>query len=334
MKHSYSSISTYINCPFKWAQIYIEGKRFKPNKFALIGQCFHEIIESYLNSRETLLDGYDKYIFDESLKSFNKLQLWLNDLICNNSENTLYIEKQHAVNEHRNTCDFFSDTAKLRGKLDLLILNDTETNIAQLIDFKSGKNPADPLQMYIYSELVFKNYPKVNEIFIQTVYPNIADTRSQYGFRVDEYKLTPENTTNEISTIYDIIDEIEMEYEYKCRPNEYCAWCDFHSECPSMQKTLSIVRTEHSTDLVTKEQAQTAIQMIYLAKSWIQQADTKLKKYVDEHGDIETNEGRYTKSTYIERRFDSGLFKQENPELYEKYRIEHEKTRYELKKNK
>jgi len=147
---SYSSISTFKQCPRKYYRLKVLKDIKEPEAdYLLYGVAVHKAAEDYVR------DGVEipaKY-------GFIKPQI---DLLLK-IEGTKHCELKMGLTQELDACDFFADNVWWRGVADLVIINGED---AYLIDYKTGKSAqyADTKQLELLSLALFRHFPAVKNI--------------------------------------------------------------------------------------------------------------------------------------------------------------------------
>lgn len=227
-RFSYSKITTFFDCSRYWQLYYIE--KIRPTTVdpaAQRGIDLHKLYEQLMkaNGDEEVCKQIRKAFIQEFPTEFLKFKKWLKDeaSLPDGPNKTFEIELQ--------TTQPLMDTSIpvwLYGLIDYLNTNIHDSSF--VVDYKSGKNMADPHyadQAAIYALLVFDNYPQVQTI-TTTLY-NISDMMKQGFVEENSYEFQRERDEENLRlTVSKLIDEIIMSVEagkFVRTPNIRCRYC-------------------------------------------------------------------------------------------------------------
>lgn len=209
-KLSFSSISNYLNCPRKFYEVNVTYS-WRDASFATAkGEDIHGKIEKYITGQTEALD----VPVDTRLKG---LMPSYRDLYATQgmeaSTHKVCVEKQYAVDENFQPCEWKSPKAILRGKVDFSIEYPTHMEI---IDWKSGKKRSNSLQAHIYGLLVW---------------PTVSVSKMTCSFDYldkglgDCYNITEKG----LGTTKQIVEKVLEAKDFPERRNPLCPWCPVKS---------------------------------------------------------------------------------------------------------
>jgi len=173
---SYSSISTFKQCPKKYYHLKVaKDVKDKGNAATFYGNEVHKAAEHYIRDGEPIPAklNYVKKILD----AFNRI------------EGEKHCEIRMAVSKENNVykpTSFFAKDVWWRGIVDLLIINGEK---AYIVDYKTGKNAkyADTKQLDLMAGATFVNYPQVKVIKSALAYV-VSNEFIKKKHTVDMYK--------------------------------------------------------------------------------------------------------------------------------------------------
>lgn len=204
---SYSSLSNYEKCPFKYYLAKIEGIAEEVGGAAKRGTRIHEAIERYLNFEEDELP-------DVVWKSFgNELEAA--------REAGAEAELEFAFDDLWEPTSW--DDAWVRGKIDLVVRDKS-----LIVDFKTGKfypNHREQASLYALAamELGITEEPCVEFWYID------LDDVMEWEFKKRDYKSLRDSWNYRGM-------RLQNEDRWDPRPGPYCKWCAFRSkkggQCP------------------------------------------------------------------------------------------------------
>ncbi len=210
-----SQVNAYLECPFKWKKIYVEGTRSKPSPAQKRGIKIHRKIEQFYKDPKP----------DEDLKNLIEFERKrAKDLIKEGKLQEKYVKPLFQE------LKLFNADIGLKGTMDAVFINPKDDGLI-CVDWKTGKHYGNGLDNYklelcVYAELVNhsgKTDEKVKYIGI---------------FFTDLGKLFFEEIKQEdIDEMYRVVDEVRKGIESgECEPkkNQWCWFCQFKRECPLM----------------------------------------------------------------------------------------------------
>lgn len=202
---SYSNISTYYECPYKFFLNNIYNLNdFIPSFDQFIGSLFHHILEIGLIDDIDIDKEYENFIQKEQRILSNKEKFFLDKL----KEVSIFvietIREQYKHTLHNSTsfeqrCEIVIDNpikTKIKGFVDKIIQYD---NDALIVDYKTNQSKVNcdlfefglNLQLPIYLYLLKKTAPKVNVVglYLQHIIPskkyNLNDPEARSNARKD-----------------------------------------------------------------------------------------------------------------------------------------------------
>ncbi len=230
---SYSKISSFLKCPFKFYQAYILKKQEPVSSALLLGRAVHSAIEKILKedvSIETVTDKYPDLMIDSSYKEMIMSAL-MNPVTS--MENTM-IERKAAFNQDWELTGWLSKDVVFRGVFDLMAEQDGRGFV---VDWKTSRKPYpdDKEQMRAYAFLTFKMNPELNTVTTMLEY-------LRTGYR-DEMSFTKDEVQDIQDYIEGIAEEINNTVEWEAKSNQFCGYCGFRSECPLYEASYDMVKS-------------------------------------------------------------------------------------------
>lgn len=203
---SYSSLTTFENCPWRW---YMEKTKQVPRKTgvsALWGLDVHKALELVLNG-EQLDERYECY------SDYVNVLLTYKD-----KADMCFIEQKLAVDDQWRACGFDDKHAYIRGIVDFCTIR--SDGVAHLIDHKTG-NKRETMQLHLQAALVFATYEQVEKI-----------TAMFYWMKFDDitvYRFTRDRDFVELCKYFDalvtaVVNDCRTGY-YPKRPGPLCRFC-------------------------------------------------------------------------------------------------------------
>ena len=257
--YSPSNLKTFA-CPYKWKQIYKEGRRFEAGEPAQIGKDLHSAIDAHLTDKEHTFKYPDAKIMFESFLDHG----W--PLI--NEENILMVEELLR-------CEI--DGADLGGYPDLV--TDEGNNVAYLWDWKTDRRVRsheevenDP-QLKFYAALLANEYPYFTAFRCRLVFV-------RYKCTVREFTITRQEALDYLETIMMTVKRIEDEEEFKPVPSSECSFCQFYEECSDK------INMPIAPVLDTPSSAKNIVNLLIYFGKIKKEYETILKKYASDNGSI------------------------------------------------
>ena len=147
---SYSSISTFQQCPQKYYRMRIKRDIIEPpQEHLLYGTAVHTAAEEYVRDGTPIPE---KFAFiKKHLDALVKIK------------GTKYCEYEMGLTKNLDACEFSSKDVWWRGIADLIIINGDKCH---LVDYKTSKSSkfADTKQLELLSLAIFKHFPKVKKV--------------------------------------------------------------------------------------------------------------------------------------------------------------------------
>lgn len=174
---SYSNIKAFEQCPKQFYHVKHKAEYpFVETEAIREGNAFHKAAENYIGEGRKLPAkfSYAKPVLDS----------------LNAKKGKKFVELKMGITYDLEPCTFFSKKVWIRGIIDLLIV-DSESGIAWVIDYKTGKNTkyADVDQLELMSLLVFAHYPEVKETRSGLVFVKADELIRKKYHKIDRSKL-------------------------------------------------------------------------------------------------------------------------------------------------
>lgn len=208
MIHSYTSISTFGNCPAQFYARYIQKIPVPETPEMRAGTEAHKALENRL-------------LHDYPLPP----HLVQCEPICASidKKRTAQLEVRMAVTRDLKDTTFFDAGGYLRGVLDILMCN-TDFTTAFIGDWKTGKNreaQSEPLQLMIFAAFVFSYYDTVQTVTATNIY-----TRTGQMGAVNKWQRSELSSLwRHIIPLIDEIEQAERDGKWPETPSGLCGWC-------------------------------------------------------------------------------------------------------------
>jgi len=212
LSHSYSSIKLYENCPLRYfRQRIVKDVIDEGGEASKYGERVHAFLETRLKENTLLPQEVAHY---ESLCSSV-------ERIAHNGE--LFVEKELVLTDNLTPTTWWEPDAWLRSKLDILVISG---DMANVMDWKTGKRNADQFQMQLFAAQVFKHYPEVTRVKTSLVWLKdmAMDTETYYHSGVNTI------WAEVMKRIQRINDSLEHD-NWPAKPSGLCRYCPARHNC-------------------------------------------------------------------------------------------------------
>jgi len=212
LSHSYSSIKLYENCPLRYfRQRIVKDVVDEGGEASKYGERVHAFLETRLKENTLLPQEVAHY---ESLCSSV-------ERIAHNGE--LFVEKELVLTDNLTPTTWWEPDAWLRSKLDILVISG---DMANVMDWKTGKRNADQFQMQLFAAQVFKHYPEVTRVKTSLVWLKdmAMDTETYYHSGVNTI------WAEVMKRIQRINDSLEHD-NWPAKPSGLCRYCPARHNC-------------------------------------------------------------------------------------------------------
>ena len=214
LSHSYSSIKLYENCPYRYfRQRVVKDIVDAGGEASKYGERIHEYLEHRLKANSLLPQEIAHY-----------------EPLCSSVERIskggeLHIEKELVLSENLTPTGWWDADAWLRSKLDILVING---NMANVMDWKTGKRKTDQFQMELFAAQVFKHYPEVTMVKTSLVWLKTFEIDTETYLRGDVNAIWAE-VMKRIQRIHTSLDHDN----WPAKPSGLCRFCPARHDCDS-----------------------------------------------------------------------------------------------------
>lgn len=208
MKHSYSSINCFKNCPRQWEAKYLTYTyKDTGNEFNRWGTKVHSHFEARLKTATPL---------PPELASMEPIMG-----IVGRMPGTLAVEQKLAVNVSLAPTDYKAPDAYIRGIIDLSKIAGANAVVA---DYKTGKVRDDFYQLELSALLLMANFPDVQTVLTMFLWSKVGT------FTKEEYNhLQKQNMWNKIVSDTVRIEQAAARKEFPPKRSGLCGWCHLHT---------------------------------------------------------------------------------------------------------
>ena len=212
LSHSYSSIKLYENCPLRYfRQRIVKDVIDEGGEASKYGERVHAFLETRLKENTLLPQEVAHY---ESLCSSV-------ERIAQGGE--LFVEKELVLTDNLTPTTWWEPDAWLRSKLDILVIGG---DMANVMDWKTGKRNADQFQMQLFAAQVFKHYPEVTRVKTSLVWLKDMAMDTEVYYRSGVNTIWAEV----MKRIQRINDSLEHD-NWPAKPSGLCRYCPARHNC-------------------------------------------------------------------------------------------------------
>jgi predicted RecB family nuclease len=214
LSHSYSSIKLYENCPYRYfRQRVVKDVVDEGGEASKYGERIHQYLEVRLKDNHSLPQEVAHY--EPLCKSVERIA----------TGGELHIEKELVLSDNLTPTGWWDADAWLRSKLDILVING---NLANVMDWKTGKRNADQFQMQLFAAQVFKHFPDVQSVRTSLVWLKTMEMDTETYFRADVNAIWAD-VMKRIQRIH-----TSLEHDnWPARPSGLCRFCPARHDCDS-----------------------------------------------------------------------------------------------------
>ncbi len=271
MVYSYSSLSTYMQCPYAFKKYYIDKVKTLGGAAANVGTYVHESIRA-------TLQGEEQPFINLSLGALNEAEDFIKDSdmilsVIDNEYNPVEIISEQDIFVDRNfkVVEPNDENSMLRGIVDLII-EDLNGDLI-VFDWKTGKSEPDTLQLFIYAILVDAKYGTL---------PKEVGFIKIRNKSFTTIPVEPETIEAVKKYILKLVDVIENDTEFTPKIGTHCSYCSVIHACPLAQD-LNI------PDLTTKENIILALQKAHVLKNLANDIEKRVKETLDKNDVVEND---------------------------------------------
>jgi RecB family exonuclease len=230
---SYSSISTYIECPLKFKLKYIDGYFEKPKPYFSFGSSLHDALEFMYSFRPPPPS------LEDVLKYFEKN--WISKGYASEEEEEGYFSygKEILREYYRENIKDLKPPVAVEYKFDIEIdgipvtgyidrIDKLEGGSAEIIDYKSGKNVFDKSQVEKNEQLTLYQIAVEDSIGMDVAKLTLYHLPSQTPVSVDS---RDKNKMEKLKRKIHEVSENIAKGNFEAKRGRFCP-CDFPEHCP------------------------------------------------------------------------------------------------------
>lgn len=220
---SFSRLSDFETCPLKFKAKYItkDYPDESNNPAFEKGNAIHKQLEDYINYKKSTEAARPAMgsVAQNLVPMIDNLHK-----VCNGN---IFGEKQIAVNQNWEKCDWFAppSVVKYRAIIDMLAFVNDRTLLVN--DFKSGKvrpyEEGETTQLKLTAAIMFSLYPKIEEIITSYLFVEHKST-VKVTFKREQLEVLKAPFDRAYAAV-----QVEKEFAFK--KNRYCNWC-LYQDCP------------------------------------------------------------------------------------------------------
>jgi len=293
--YSYSKISLFQKCPYAWKLAYLDHIEPKKHPSLELGSLVHKIIAVYIESLKDRAEQSNHSLLEKIIAQYagdkqDELLPFLSSIksfiLLPSIEPQVEIEL--ALDSNFLPCDFQSDDAFVRGKIDYTyVIEDT----AVVIDWKT--NQVLPCEDEIKKDWQTRFYTLLlDPLLPDNVTKFVVELNYLRHSKVRKLEI-PRDSVNEVRKwILSCVEKIESEENFSPTPGDWCSLCGYLHRCSVARSVLAPVAEEPLIEKLP-EKINSLEQAIKLAGALkvIDQVRTKvhnlLKEWVAEHGPVQ-----------------------------------------------
>jgi hypothetical protein len=205
---SFSALSDFINCPFKYWAVRVGKIVSDVNAANSQGEDYHRDFEMYVSKGMRLKPELVRF-----QPVLDKLK---------HAPGQIVTEGQYALDQNYNPCGFKDwDNAWVRAVTDVSILNGIKCST---VDYKFGKPRKDPDQNALVAGVLMQTYPQLQEV------------NTAYWYVMHDKVVRDRYTRDDIPAIWNRflpnvnkLAQAKTRDEWPKQPNPLCGWCPVHS---------------------------------------------------------------------------------------------------------
>jgi hypothetical protein len=214
LSHSYSSIKLYENCPYRYfRQRVVKDVIDEGGEASKHGERIHQYLEVRLKENAALPQEIAHY--EPLCASIERIS----------EGGELLIEHELVLTENLTPTGWWDSDAWLRSKLDILVING---DLANVMDWKTGKRNADQFQMQLFAAQVFQNYPDIQTVKTSLVWLKTMEMDTEVYQRAQMNDLWAD-TMKRIQRIYKSLEHDN----WPAKPSGLCRFCPARHDCDS-----------------------------------------------------------------------------------------------------
>lgn len=225
---SWSRLSTYLECPYKFKAQYID-KDYpddSDNPHFARGSRIHKQVEDYINFKKTAGETFGSA---PAMSSEAKNAIPMVNKVFDNYD-VVVAERQLATNMEWAKCDWFAKPTEVKYRciIDSMALRDAEV---LSLDWKTGKvRPYDNKhgQLHLSAAMVMKIMPDVEKIDNCYVFLDHKQTISIQLARADVQR--------ELDYFDEQYEVVNTDENFDPKKHKYCGFCLIKDRCPLYSK--------------------------------------------------------------------------------------------------
>jgi len=221
MIYSYSSISTFEQCPAKFNFAYnlrVKVEREPPSPAMERGTKIHNSVDDYLQ-------GKSEFLHPDIHKNYGQWMMGIRE-----GGGTILPEWKWGITWDFKPCSYDDQVCMMHGFMDLVVIPDDEKANLPLYEWKTGKAYPEPhaSQVCKYATALMIHHPERPGVDAMVTYFDQQDYKGIYY---------PNGMMNNYQhMLRDSIDKIIFEKRFPTKPSFKCKWCKFSRDnggpCP------------------------------------------------------------------------------------------------------
>lgn len=222
---THSSLQLFDLCPRQYdAKYRSKTVKFVSNYEADWGNDAHFHLENYIKASGKYQYPDDKH--RETGQSQRDYQ-WIGEALLTRAAargGYVLAERKFAIDNGRETADYWDKSVWLRGKIDVTIIY-PNLREAEVVDLKTGKKKDDPLQVDLYSVSALLDYSNVDRVKAGYIWAKLPPAKA-----IDKPLVYTRDDIPRILNTFEIKTEAVRHAwatgVFPPKPNPLCGWCD------------------------------------------------------------------------------------------------------------
>lgn len=293
-EYRYSAINAMHECKLSAYLIYGLKLKGGNNPYALFGTVLHDVLEEYAkfcitNKHSTNYSEFDNIKFkhlpnlheDQIEEAKEVLEVIKGNFNFENLLNytIVEIEKRLMVDKNLQPC---IENGYFSSGIDKFYIDD---DVAYVEDYKSvraiytTKFMKESLQRKIYSFMVFKHYPQVNEVKFNFNFIRYGYISEPYSIYREELEELEQQISEEIQALEKLLNSKEPP---PATPSGYCILCPMHGLCTEYANAYTEIEK-----IKNNEDAIKLYKQFCVMKIKVKEMESILKMYIDHNTPIE-----------------------------------------------
>lgn len=291
MSYSYSKLSEFEACPYRYHQKRNLKKKEPESDLLLVGKTCHDIIEKYCRYLKDSGQNTDfekvPGIIESCCAELNRpdLEEEITAIISQFAQSFILhdtfrdAEYKFGLNRELNSVGWPQASAEwnrtfLVGVIDRIDILSSES--LKITDYKSGwSTDTDRFQLQLYALALSRLFPKAQNFEIELDFIRFGIQKT--------FSLHLDDIIKAKKKVFKLVKEIESTTDWQPRVGNNCHYCGFINICPSLKATMD---NPLSSEIFTEEQANGAAEKLLLLESQLGFTRKALQQWVKASGPL------------------------------------------------